>query len=93
MTPYPSEAVLTSMQARSRELSALLVRLNHGLAGGEGEPPNPGFEPDPAAVPPARAQHGRPHNPMPPLPQDIDPALETTGGWRDPGHASPRLAD
>jgi hypothetical protein len=45
VTPYPSEAVLTIMQARFNELSAQLARLNHGLATMSAEPPNPGFEP------------------------------------------------
>jgi hypothetical protein len=47
ITPYPSEAVLTSMQARYHELSNQLARLNRGSSGGLGEPPNSGFEPDP----------------------------------------------
>ena len=47
VTPYPSEAVLTSMQSRFNELSAQLARLNHGLAAVPAEPANPGFEPDP----------------------------------------------
>jgi hypothetical protein len=54
VTPYPSEAVLTSMQLKFNELSAHLVRLNHGIAASPAEPPNPGFEPS-AALPPARA--------------------------------------
>jgi hypothetical protein len=47
ITPYPSEAVLTSMEAQYRELSTQLARLNHGSGSGIGEPPNPGFEPNP----------------------------------------------
>ncbi len=46
VTPYPSEAVLTTMQSRFNELSAQLARLNHGLAATPAEPANPGFEPD-----------------------------------------------
>jgi hypothetical protein len=46
VTPYPSEAVVASMQARFNELSAQLARLNRGLAAVSGEPVNPGFEPD-----------------------------------------------
>ena len=46
ITPYPSEAVLTSMEARYRELSIQLARLNRGSGSGIGEPPNSGFEPD-----------------------------------------------
>jgi hypothetical protein len=45
VTPYPSEAVLTIVQARFNELSAQLARLNHGLSTTPAEPPNPGFEP------------------------------------------------
>ena len=45
VTPYPSDAVLTTMQARFNELSALLTRLNHGLGATSVEPTNPGFEP------------------------------------------------
>jgi hypothetical protein len=48
VTSYPSEAVLTSMQARFNELTIQLARLNRGLAAIAGEPANPGFEPDPA---------------------------------------------
>ena len=46
LTPYPSEAVLTSMEARYHELTNQLARLNRGSSGGLGEPPNSGFEPD-----------------------------------------------
>ncbi|QEH35900.1 hypothetical protein OJF2_44570 [Aquisphaera giovannonii] len=48
ITPYPSEAVLASMEAQYRELSAQLSRLNRGPAAAIGEPLNPGFEPVPA---------------------------------------------
>lgn len=47
VTPYPSEAVLKTMQLRFNELSAQLGRLNHGMVTTPTEPPNPGFEPDP----------------------------------------------
>ncbi len=78
VTPYPSEAVLTSMEARSRELSALLGRLNRGLAGGAAEPSNPGFEPGIRRI--ARAERQtKPVDGMPPLPDDMDPALEPAG--------------
>lgn len=49
VTPYPSEAVLTTMEARYQELSNQLARLNRGYANGTGEPANPGFEPEPVA--------------------------------------------
>ncbi len=83
VTPYPSEAVLTSMQARSRELSALLARLNHGLAGGVGEPPNPGFEPDSSRT--ARPEiQSDPAEPMPPLPDEVVPTSKTAGDAANP---------
>jgi len=47
VTPYPSEAVLASMQSRFNELAAQLARLNHGLSAVPAEPANSGFEPDP----------------------------------------------
>ena len=47
VTPYPSESVLTAMQARFDELTVQLARLNRGLTAGPAEPVNPGFEPDP----------------------------------------------
>jgi hypothetical protein len=78
VTPYPSEAVLTSMQARSRELSALLARLNRGLAGSVAEPPNPGFEPDSGRTTRPESPFD-PSDPMPPLPGEVDPALKPTG--------------
>jgi hypothetical protein len=62
VTPYPSEAVLASMQARFNELTAQLARLNRGFASIAGEPANPGFEPNPTpdqahdTDPAARAQ-------------------------------------
>jgi hypothetical protein len=56
ITPYPSEPVMASMQARFNELSTQLARLNHGLATRAAVPPNasfePGNEPD-ANAPPA----------------------------------------
>ncbi len=51
VTPYPSEAVLTTMQSRFNELSAQLARLNHGIVATPAEPVNPGFEPAPGALP------------------------------------------
>jgi hypothetical protein len=91
VTPYPSEAVLTSMQARSRELSAQLARLNRGLSGDGAEPPNPGFELHPGPGP-AHDPMADPADPMPPLPGEADPALKPAGagtnssavpvGWR-----------
>ncbi len=75
LTPYPSEAVLTSMEARYHELSNQLARLNRGSAGGLGEPPNSGFEPDPR--PPI--QQTRTTDPR--TASSADPGLDA-GGWR-----------
>ena len=77
VTPYPSEAVLASMQARFNELAAQLARLNHGLSAVAAEPANPGFEPDPdpdssqRIGPVAQAAAGAPATPpgdTPPVP-------------------------
>jgi hypothetical protein len=46
ITPYPSDAVVADMQARFKELSAQLSRLNRGPNAMAGEPTNAGFEPD-----------------------------------------------
>ena len=53
VTPYPSETVLTGMQARYEALSAQLSRITRGGDRREKEkagaaPTNPGFEPEPA---------------------------------------------
>jgi hypothetical protein len=58
VTPYPSEAVLTTMQSRFNELSAQLARLNHGIVATPAEPANPGFEPATATDPPLPADSG-----------------------------------
>ena len=57
-TPYPSEAVLTSMEAKYQELSNQLARLNRGGSNALAEPANPDFEqePNPAATSDAREQ-------------------------------------
>lgn len=82
LTSYPSEAVLAGMQARNRELSLQLARLNQGLSDGASEPANPGFEPageptrptsaalepTPARPAPATAQPAPDDEPLPPLP-------------------------
>jgi hypothetical protein len=44
VTPYPTEAVRTSMLARYNELADQLSRLNRSHADGRTAPPNPGFE-------------------------------------------------
>ena len=45
VTPYPTEAVKTSMLARYNELSDQLSRLNRNPQDGHSGAPNPGFEP------------------------------------------------
>jgi hypothetical protein len=75
MTPYPSEAVLATMEARYQELSNQLARLNRGPGTGVGEPANPGFEPEAgAAIQPAQnaTGGGATHS---------EPAA-VRGGWR-----------
>ena len=44
-TPYPSEAVVATMEAKYRELSVQLGRLNRGLAGASADALSEGFEP------------------------------------------------
>jgi hypothetical protein len=85
LTPYPSEAVLTSIEARYHELSNQLARLNRGAAGGAGEPPNSGFEPDPG--PPI--QQTRTNEPQQAL--AIDSGL-VAGGWRLEGGPTSTIA-
>jgi hypothetical protein len=81
ITPYPSEAVLSSMEARYHELSTQLARLNRSTGGGAGEPPNPGFEPEPSE-PVQRTQN------TPGEPAGTTPADKVTGGWRLDGAKS-----
>jgi hypothetical protein len=75
LTSYPSEAVLTSMEARFHELSNQLARLNRGSAGGLGEPPNSGFEPDPS--PPIQQTRTTDQQSA----SSVESSL-LTGGWR-----------
>jgi len=83
MTPYPSQAVQTTMQARFNELSAQLARLNHGLALTSAEPANPGFEPDPrppAPLPVQPVTKGLSSAPLTTAPDAATPV--PPGGWR-----------
>ena len=74
ITPYPSDAVLTGMEAQYHELSNQLARLNRGSGSGIGEPPNPGFEPEPLA--PVQPAHNTAGNPA------SSPASgQLPGGW------------
>jgi hypothetical protein len=99
LTTYPSEAVLAGMEARSRELSVRLERLNQGLSTVGTEPPNPGFEPAPAQAP-APATKSKPGpDALPPLPEEPDAGdrSRVPGGWRLEGGLSgagePRASD
>jgi hypothetical protein len=73
--PYPSEAVLTSMEAQYRELSNQLARLNRGSGSGLGEPSNSGFEPSPAHAHEAAMKASTPSAP------EEDPSV-IPGGWK-----------
>src|SRR5262249_46396560 len=94
LTAYPTEAVLTGMEARSRELSLQLARLNHGLSAVGTEPANPRFEPTPAPVrapapaPPTSTGSRPAGEELPPLPGASDPGV-TTAGRMGPGASDP----
>ncbi len=75
LTPYPSEAVRTGMEAQFRELSTQLARLNRGLASAAAEPSNPGFEPGAEAHP-----RTDPVDSPPPLREPAEHALTAGGG-------------
>ncbi len=79
ITPYPSEAVLTTMQLRFNELSAQLGRLNHGMVTTPTEPPNPGFEPDP---PLPDEKEPPPSNPLAVAKAKTIEASVALAGWR-----------
>jgi len=57
-TPYPSEVVLTTMEAKYQELSNQLARLNRGGSGAQAEPANAGFEQEPTGPAPGVAIPG-----------------------------------
>jgi hypothetical protein len=81
ITPYPSDAVMADMQARFKDLSAQLARLNRGLAASASEPANPGFEPDSAVASVAGVSPGARISPNTPL----DPRAAARG-WRLEGN-------
>jgi hypothetical protein len=56
--PYPSEVVLTTMEAKYQELSSQLARLNRGGSAAPAEPANAGFEQEPAGPSTAAAIPG-----------------------------------
>ncbi len=84
IVPYPSPAILTGMQAQFNELSAQLARLNRGLAAVPAEPPNPGFEPEPARTPSVPAERSAVSgSPAPPDSQAGEPSAPR--GWHRSG--------
>jgi hypothetical protein len=82
ITAYPSDAVLADMQARFKDLSAQLARLNRGLSAVASEPANPGFEPDSAVA--GLAGVGTAAQVSPNTPLDPRPA---TRGWKLEGNS------
>jgi len=84
VVPYPSPAILTSMQAQFNELSAQLARLNRGLAAVPTEPPNPGFEPEPARTP--SLPGGPDAAGGSPAPQASEPSMPS--GWHRSGDST-----
>ncbi len=83
VTPYPSQAVLTTMQSRFNELSAQLARLNHGLAATPAEPANPGFEPASVNEPPLPADpESGPSNSKTNTPTASAGVTVVPAGWR-----------
>jgi hypothetical protein len=85
LTPYPSEAVLTTMEARFQELSNQLARLNRGAGNGAGEPANPGFEQE--AAPNVRQAQNSAEAPVPSA-----AAVPVPGGWRLEGGMGSTMA-
>ncbi len=81
VVPYPSPAILTSMQAQFNELSGQLARLNRGLAAVPAEPPNPGFEPEPAHTSSVAAGRGAAGGS--PAPPGSEPSVPR--GWHRSG--------
>jgi hypothetical protein len=73
ITPYPSEAVLTSMEAQYQQLSNQLARLNRGPGNAMGEPSNSGFEPLPPSIEPNK--QGQEPSPSP------SSQAAVPGGW------------
>ena len=84
ITPYPSEAILSSMETRYHELSAQLARLNRSAESGVSEPPNPSFEPEPSGpVQRTKVTVGEPARPA--------PADKVAGGWTVEGAKSAQI--
>jgi hypothetical protein len=84
ITPYPSEAVLSSMETRYHELSTQLARLNRSVGSGVSEPPNPGFEPEPSG--PVQRTQITPGEPAATAPVD-----KVAGGWTVDGAKSAQI--
>jgi hypothetical protein len=89
--PFPSEAVLASMQARFNELTAQLSRLNRGISAIPAEPLNAGFEPNPrpdlssSVQPSALTPDTRPK-------EDNDSMITVAGGWHLEGDKAGKSA-
>jgi len=87
VVPYPSPAILTSMQAQFNELSTQLARLNRGIATVPSEPPNPGFEPEPPGTSSAAGgTDAAAGSPAPPASQSSEPSVPH--GWHRSGDST-----
>ena len=82
VTPYPAEAVLTTLRARYKDVEANLTRLNHGgdrdKDRSNSGPPNPGFEADAPRETALRVPD--PMNPDPPGATDAPAGWQVVGG-------------
>lgn len=87
--PYPSEAVLTTLQARFDAISAQLTRLTQGGESGLSGPPNPGFEPE---VTPAARVVSMSVGGTKPTAEDSPPAPTPAAGWQVFGGMGSRVA-
>jgi hypothetical protein len=74
------------MEAQYRELSNQLARLNRGSGNGIGEPPNPGFEPEPQGL-----VHPL-YRPGDPAPAPAPAAEQLPGGWKLEGEKACSIA-
>jgi hypothetical protein len=90
VTPYPSDSVLSSMQARFDELTVQLSRLNRGLTAVSAEPANASFELD---LHPALNANPQPQFNQSVAKTGLEQAVAPTsmalpGGWRIEGNPS-----
>lgn len=87
VTPYPSETVLTSMQAQYEVLSTRLTKLTHRDKA-RSVPPNPGFEPEGAGASrtvPLRMAGGTGNDPM----AVVETKTIVPAGWQLAGSKGP----